>query len=652
MSTLSLVSSLRSPEKDLIHGYFRIHFSDNAPSDIIHLCLLYCFILDEFDTEYSMKATIQGFNHCTAFIPASVSSEAYDETFIACHNLIQPTGKYHWAFTVTPNANDKTATQTDASISIGLLQNHSFRQIYHTITAKVDIYIDVEEQTMTAVNSTLIHTPYTTPLRYQSDEDTRLMLSIGCKPSTSYTVEMVEYHHSIHFLHHLQINPSDAVSNVGYAQCVHDPAQRMKYYATALRMYPFVEDWNNEYLSCLIHIGQHNKAYDHAIQYKKGATSIAKLIEYFCNESQDELSYNLCQLLSDEQLQAHELVFQSAYCCSLVGSKEDAIKYYQMYHDLHCDDEEMKANTSICIGNMAQIYYFDFDDDARALELYLQLDEEEIKRRRFNAKIGSCYYKFKQYKLALQYLELHLADNADDIWAMNQISCVYDDMNDYENGKKYLRNALEAAHDDEDKAKIYTNFGVNAYFQGNLDDAIQFTKDALSLDVPLKTTAIRRNNMGKYYYKMGEYDKSLVYLKEAIEISPNFPDINGNYGIILYYTRDCNGAIGYLDRCLAKKDRVDDRELIVDCLFVYAQILFERKQFEATVKKCEDIISSDDFGKYKSKDNVYYLVTKAYRHLHQYHEALRYLELIEMKDDDKATEYKQAIEEIKAKLDQ
>merc|ERR1711997_638687 len=89
-------------------------------------------------------------------------------------------------------------------------------------------------------------------------------------------IEMIEYHDSNWY-----INDKDPVSNIEYARCTSYFEEKIKHYLIGLKVYPFVESWNNEYLWCLELLEKYDVAYQHALKYKKGQNAIAELVKYF-----------------------------------------------------------------------------------------------------------------------------------------------------------------------------------------------------------------------------------------------------------------------------------------------------------------------------------------------------------------------------------
>eukprot|EP01084_Bolivina_argentea_P163462 284378_1 len=390
MSTWQLIKSLRSFEKGLINGYFTINFAANIPCDIINLCSLYLFILDEFDSESALQCNISGLNNTVASFK-NTNESTIKMAKVFTHQKIKPTGKYHWQLSIS-SFNGK-------NLEFGFVNNHlpsgHFRIKPCPSQRIIDIYLDTDNKTI-SINTQYYRDQKQLAIDHATGE---FQFFINAFDTQAFVIELLQYDNSNHYIHILSKYPQHITSNIGYAQCIFNSNDKIKHYEIALKQFPYVESWNDAYLECLIDNKQREQAYKHALKYKKGVNSIAKLINYYARKEKNEYGHNLSSILTDEQLVFHDLCFQAAYCSGVLGHYKHAVKYYQMFCDQHCtdDNEEMKDNINVCIGNMANIYYFDFDDDKKALELYLKLNEKELARRKFNAKIGSCYYKFKEY---------------------------------------------------------------------------------------------------------------------------------------------------------------------------------------------------------------------------------------------------------------
>ena len=79
--------------------------------------------------------------------------------------------------------------------------------------------------------------------------------------ATSPMIEMVDYHNSNWYK-----NKNDVSSYIEYARCLNDINDKIKYYLKALSIKPYVEEWNNEYILCLVDLNKYDAAYQHILK--------------------------------------------------------------------------------------------------------------------------------------------------------------------------------------------------------------------------------------------------------------------------------------------------------------------------------------------------------------------------------------------------
>eukprot|EP01084_Bolivina_argentea_P152586 266157_1 len=591
----------------LLHGYCRLNFNNNIPNEIINLFTFYCFILDEF--EYSIPNLTAIPNEQETILINNTIVTATD-TYLLTRNSLKPIGQYHWSFKITNCA---------AWITFGFIQNDHYITGYKANPSDkwndlIIFHVYFNCDTMTVVYDFEVNQYYhngsTIELKLNTFNDFKLCLHL----INSATIEMIDFSDVNWFIHQTDI---DAITHIKYAESVPEIHEKIKHYSIALTQHPTVESWNNYYLNCLQKNDQHEKAYIHAMSYKKGHRAISKLIGYFCvhpkikqNRKYIEYSHQLCRILTNKELKKYDLYFETAFCCYKFGDKPEAIKYYQLYHDQHQNNNTKQKRVTRCIGNMAKIYLH-LNDIIKALELFLSLSKAEIDRRNFNSMIGRCYYQLKQYKKAIPFFETHLEQNPNECRIYRQISRTYSEIQEYEIANKYLERAFEIKDlSNDDKSYVYQVWGVNQYYQGDLYAGIECTLKAVELNPKY---AVFYNNLGRYYYELGEYDESYRYLNHAITLNSAQRNIIGNYGIALFFQNRYDEAVFYLEKCLLHNDHSIRKQLVFDCFYFYGMILFDKGEFDKSIGKCLDAIHSDEFGEYKNKHKVYALLNKNYQ---------------------------------------
>ena len=248
------------------------------------------------------------------------------------------------------------------------------------------------------------------------------------------------------------------------------------------------------------------------------------------------------------------------------------------------------------------------------MKLYHELDEKDIFENNFNDDIADCYYDLNQYDKALFWYKRHFDQNPNHIWGCIQISNMYNNMKQYKAAYKHLNSALCLADNDDDKLILYKALARNCYLNNNIDEAIKYTKRVFKFDISIHKTAIPLNNLGKYYCKKREYKEGYKCLCKAIKIDSETPDINGNFGIVLYHLHRINESIIYLEKCINGGDKCDDPEVIIDCLYVYGLILFQQCKYNESIQKLEKILNRNNYrewNQYRKKEKIYCLMTNA-----------------------------------------
>eukprot|EP01084_Bolivina_argentea_P290049 498164_1 len=634
------MSSLRTYQKTLVNGYFTLHFDKYTPQEIVNICIYYCFLLDEFDAKNtSNKLSVIGTNNTIIQAVPDTNDKDTDgkehenkqalpvlAATAMTKNIINSPAKYHWAFNITNSTSSKfnfLLIDNDTNNDYKCSSICSWWSFPSNNTVTLHMYLDTElKQVINKCNNVTEQIKIT---KWDEIKDCRLKIRIS--ENINATVEIIEYHNSNLYTQQLLHNPYDPIANIGYAHTICDIQTKIKYYSKALYVCPYVNAWNNEYLSYLIKLKQYNQAYKHAIKFKKGQDSIATLVAYYYDIDKYDNAYNLLMLLHENILLKNDLYFEIAYCSSKSGDSDAALKYYQKYLDYHEDDETNKENTSICIGNMARIQCKN-DRYEPALDLFLRLTQAQIDERNVNDDIAYCYRKMKQFDEAKIYYELHIKKNPNSCWAYKQISYLFDEIGDHKSETNCLLKALELARNDEEKGEIYTSLGVNEYLERNMKNAINYGKQALkcfsSTDVA-DGMVITLSNLGKYYYKINQYEQSFQYLSKAIGINSHYISCVGNYAIILYYLKRFDESVVYLKRCIQRKDEIKDFEMLPDCLYIYGMILNNRNEFDKSNEMCLEAIKCDYFQKYKDKKQIYMLLSDNYSKLLQYEKAQQYL---------------------------
>jgi Tfp pilus assembly protein PilF len=107
----------------------------------------------------------------------------------------------------------------------------------------------------------------------------------------------------------------------------------------------------------------------------------------------------------------------------------------------------------------------------------------------------------------------------DDPYLQNDLGMAYQAKGDLDLAMRHYKKALELK---EDYSPARNNLGSAYIEQENWEAAIECFNEVKE-DLLYGTPHYPLTNLGFVYFKLGDYDKSVAYYQEAIEIAPNFP---------------------------------------------------------------------------------------------------------------------------------
>ncbi|RZB32909.1 MAG: hypothetical protein AEth_00255 [Candidatus Argoarchaeum ethanivorans] len=122
---------------------------------------------------------------------------------------------------------------------------------------------------------------------------------------------------------------------------------------------------------------------------------------------------------------------------------------------------------------------------------------------------------------------------------------------------------------------ILTTLGNEAYYLGQMDNALEYFKEALEIDEELKDKrgkATDLNNIGIVYQNWGKPEKALEYYKEALEIDEELKDKRGkatrlnNIGSLYYDWGKPEKALEYFKEALEINEELKDKRGKATCL--------------------------------------------------------------------------------------
>ena len=191
----------------------------------------------------------------------------------------------------------------------------------------------------------------------------------------------------------------------------------------------------------------------------------------------------------------------------------------------------------------------------------------------------------------------------------------------YYSQKKYDK-SVEAAdrvilNDENYKAKERL-FRVQGYaYLGlkNMNAASQYLELSLEQNSELPEQQYVKFELGKLYFKKGEYDKALPFLEE---IEKYFMKENQEYyysilfflGFSYYYLENLSNAKKCFDTIF--KDN-PSKERYVSAIFGMAYVEYQNKNFLEVITYCEKIITLDE--NFFDKESVGFLTAASYLHL-------------------------------------
>jgi tetratricopeptide (TPR) repeat protein len=116
------------------------------------------------------------------------------------------------------------------------------------------------------------------------------------------------------------------------------------------------------------------------------------------------------------------------------------------------------------------------------------------------------------------------------------------------------KNPEKLADDQEIKAMELFNQANEAYDQNHFEEAISTLQKILFLtnDDHLKSDVY--NNIGYYYLRRGDYNKSIPEFRKALELGSEYGYANDNLGYALIMTGDLENGYEYLQRALKTKN--------------------------------------------------------------------------------------------------
>eukprot|EP01084_Bolivina_argentea_P116605 207154_1 len=325
MSRLMILDGLRQFEKSLVNGYFITNYNNEVPMDIIKLCTIFCFILDEFNETIPSNCeeiNMEGLNNTIVnvqFDNVEHTIMQKQKKIVIARNLIKPnTGKYHWKLNILSMSNIGNGVKIgfinkqNATFSCKMRHYYSVKYSTWKRNAKLyHLYFDSDTMKTNIISEKYKHSPIT------DTANDKMHYQLAIQFRTDTMIELIEYNASNWYSYNIN-NEMDSNENglmqIGLANCEFDKNIKLKYYENALKINPNIELWNDLYLQNLNALQKYDCGYNYAIKYKKGMNGIAELAESFIAQKQIEKGFELLSLLSDSQLILTKSNLRYGYC--------------------------------------------------------------------------------------------------------------------------------------------------------------------------------------------------------------------------------------------------------------------------------------------------------------------------------------------------
>jgi serine phosphatase RsbU (regulator of sigma subunit)/Flp pilus assembly protein TadD len=156
----------------------------------------------------------------------------------------------------------------------------------------------------------------------------------------------------------------------------------------------------------------------------------------------------------------------------------------------------------------------------------------------------------------------------------------------------YLRKAAELTPSDslELKAEIYSTIATNYYFLGDYENTLNYLKEQLNINYKLNNKegiALCLNRLGIIYKNMDRYEESIYLYQEALKIEEELGDSSNiaralnNIGNIYFHNRrNFNQAFNYYSRALEIYQLKGPKENEADLLNNIGLIYYNQKKYQ------------------------------------------------------------------------
>lgn len=267
--------------------------------------------------------------------------------------------------------------------------------------------------------------------------------------------------------------------------------------------------------------------------------------------------------------------------------------------------------------------------------------------------ISNFYTQLGEWKEALTYLDkaekalTELNPPVTDSMILLSKGNIFFSIGDYENALKWHKKAIttEKESGEEIPWKYYNNLGLDYFYLGNYDTALNLFYDALS-EVRRITTdltlegAMVLNNIGLVYLEKKEFSKAEKYFDDALEryvINLPSPTIEvalaiGNRGVVAQKKKQFEEAEGYFNEAIEIEENLNPNSLNL-ALFLSNLALNHKllKNYDLAIEyfiKSIDIYDANIGIRYNNYSQTCFLLIETFIEAERYADALSMTEFV------------------------
>lgn len=288
-------------------------------------------------------------------------------------------------------------------------------------------------------------------------------------------------------------------------------------------------------------------------------------------------------------------------------------------------------------------------------------------------KAGNDFDNIARYAEALSLYERSLSisreisDRNGEAKSLNNIGQIYRAQGDYGKALDYLEQSLPICQEIGDKeveGATLNNIATLAYAKGDHLNALKYLEQSLLLAKEAKDKEVESgtlNNIGMIHSAQRDYAAALEYYKQALAIRRKIKDKRGesttlnNISAIYYTKKSYDAALEYLEQSLAIIRQIGDRRGEGITLNNIGKINAAKRDYAAAMKQYEQALAiAKEIGAKAEEAGISYNIGLLYKDQGELAKAELYIsravELLEQLEHPMLEEYREALEDVRAKL--